>query len=978
MRHHPIPYVFGLVLTIAILAGLVNPALAFVQSDGHTQYDIPLQQFDITNYRATDASLAAANVGASLKARYGGSWMVHQWNPQTGTPRHIIGTGAQLGTSVYSAEMAESMARDVIADNATILGADPDQLKLARTENGLGKWTATFQQTFAGIDVWQGLVRLSFTEEGRLNYMGSTFHGNLDLNPIPSLSKENAAMIARGSLPFNRDTDYLKDEAQLLVLPVPLNVDEESVHLVWRVTVHTENPLGDWVTHVDAHTGNILWRYNDIHFLDFNGTTGADIEPGTYCNPIESQNLSHLNVTISGVGGIASDANGDWTIPYAGTDPHTVTATLDGPYIGVDNMAGANAYFSGTATPGTLFSVYFDDGNAQRDERDVFDAINDIHEFFQDVDPTFGYANNWIDANVSINQYCNAYWNGTINFYRAGGGCGNTGQIQGVAHHEFGHGIQDALIGWQGDQGLGEGNGDIIANLMTLESIIGLGFNNCTTGIRNSDNNNIFPDDVIGQGIHYAGQTIAGFHWDLMIGMQEEYGVEQGTIEAAKLWHFARKLYTPTTQPDQVLATFLADDDDGDVGNGTPHYSIICRAAVNHNFACPEIRPLVGFVHSSLTSRETEGSVDFLATVASEDGTILPETVVLKYTLNGNPLQELFLTPTGQPDEYIGTLNGLLQPTEVAYYLQAADDLGNVGTLPTAAPAATFEFSVALVVDELESDTGWLVNIEGSDNATTGIWVRVDPNGTEVQPEDDHTRAPGTLCWVTGNAAPGSGVGVNDVDGGTTTVYSPVYDLTDATIAKVKYWRWYSNTGGADPYNDNWSVQARNNGGAWQSIEYNMDDMNMWVYKSGDLYALFGDNIGNVQIKFIAADLGDGSIIEAAMDDFEVLAQLDQSDVISDETGSLRFALHGSSTNPVIGRTQIRFQVPATSGVSLKMFDVTGRNIATLADETFTAGDHQIDWDGTADNGQPVASGVYFVRMQAPGFNVTRTIVVSQ
>ena len=103
-----------------------------------------------------------------------------------------------------------------------------------------------------------------------------------------------------------------------------------------------------------------------------------------------------------------------------------------------------------------------------------------------------------------------------------------------------------------------------------------------------------------------------------------------------------------------------------------------------------------------------------------------------------------------------------------------------------------------------------------------------------------------------------------------------------------------------------------------------------------------------------------------------------QKNVISDEPASLRFALQGSSTNPVIGPTRIRFQVPSTSPVTLRLYDVTGRNVLTLADETFTAGSHQIDWDGSGESGHRVASGVYYVRMQAPGFDVTRTIVVSQ
>ncbi|MCZ6542668.1 MAG: hypothetical protein O6768_03295, partial [Planctomycetota bacterium] len=66
--------------------------------------------------------------------------------------------------------------------------------------------------------------------------------------------------------------------------------------------------------------------------------------------------------------------------------------------------------------------------------------------------------------------------------------------------------------------------------------------------------------------------------------------------------------------------------------------------------------------------------------------------------------------------------------------------------------------------DDLEADTGWVVGAPG-DNAVTGIWNRMNPEGTAAQPEDDHTPAPGTICWVTDGFA-GGGLGANDVDGG--------------------------------------------------------------------------------------------------------------------------------------------------------------------------------------------------------------------
>ena len=80
-----------------------------------------------------------------------------------------------------------------------------------------------------------------------------------------------------------------------------------------------------------------------------------------------------------------------------------------------------------------------------------------------------------------------------------------------------------------------------------------------------------------------------------------------------------------------------------------------------------------------------------------------------------------------------------------------------------------------VLIDSFEMDRGWTV--DPSDTATAGRWERADPAGTyvgsaPVQPEDDHTPAPGVQCYVTGAAA-GASPGANDVDNGTTTLSSP-------------------------------------------------------------------------------------------------------------------------------------------------------------------------------------------------------------
>jgi hypothetical protein len=747
--------------------------------------------------------------------------------------------------------------------------------------------------------------------------------------------------------------------------------------------VRTADPLGVWVTWVDAHDGHILWRTNDVHATNFVGDATVGRQFGTWCNGETTDDCTYDRIQIAGVGEANTDADGNWTIPYSGSDPKTVTATLYGPYVNVQNYPGAEASFTGTATPGVPFTVAWTDANARQDERDTFDAVNDIHEFIALFDPSFGYINSRITAYVNrTDGYCpgNAWWDGTINFCAAGGSYANTGEIQGVVHHEFAHGITNYILGSQGSEGIGEGNSDIMSTLLTGESIIGRGFyvSNCTGGIRDCENTLVYPDDVQGQPIHSAGRVICGFNWDFQQGMMGQYGVQQGTEMTGERWHVGRVLEHPTTQPAQVLATFIADDNDGNLENGTPHYDYLCEAATNHGFGCPEILEGVIIEHTPLTSSTTPGDREVLATIYSTAGSMNPDSVVVRYRVNGSGFTTRTMTPTGGINQYRAYIQGLTQPCEVEYYLRGVDQAGNSRNAPALAPAVLYAFDVATSIDDLEAESGWTVNLEGTDNATSGLWERLDPVGTEAQPEDDHTPAPGTLCWVTGNASPGQPGGTNDVDGGATTLYSPVYDMTDATLAKVKFFRWYSNNKGNNPNADTWVVQVRNNGGAWSDVERNQSDQNMWVLKGVDVLALYGEDLGQVQLKFVASDAGSGSLVEALVDDLELLVQQGSSSAPERIAGPPRFALHGSRVNPSAGGAEIVFQVPAAAAVRLTVFDVTGRTVRTLAEQPFGPGVHHVAWDGKDAGGAPVASGVYYCRMQSGGFNAVRPLVLSR
>lgn len=92
------------------------------------------------------------------------------------------------------------------------------------------------------------------------------------------------------------------------------------------------------------------------------------------------------------------------------------------------------------------------------------------------------------------------------------------------------------------------------------------------------------------------------------------------------------------------------------------------------------------------------------------------------------------------------------------------------------------------------------------------------------------------------------------------------------------------------------------------------------------------------------------------------------------------FALAQNAPNPFNPSTTINYQIPEDAGAgvrfNLNVYDIRGRLVKNLADGIKGPGSYSAYWDGTNNNGQPVASGVYFYRFTSDKFNSTRKMIL--
>ncbi len=91
----------------------------------------------------------------------------------------------------------------------------------------------------------------------------------------------------------------------------------------------------------------------------------------------------------------------------------------------------------------------------------------------------------------------------------------------------------------------------------------------------------------------------------------------------------------------------------------------------------------------------------------------------------------------------------------------------------------------------------------------------------------------------------------------------------------------------------------------------------------------------------------------------------------------VRAALHLENLpNPFNPVTEIRYRIPEAGPVRLDLFSPSGRLVRTLVNGVRNGGDHAIRWDGSDNAGLPVASGVYFSRLQAGGETITKRMAL--
>ncbi len=170
--------------------------------------------------------------------------------------------------------------------------------------------------------------------------------------------------------------------------------------------------------------------------------------------------------------------------------------------------------------------------------------------------------------------------------------------------------------------------------------------------------------------------------------------------------------------------------------------------------------------------------------------------------------------------------------------------------------------------DPFAVDLGWEIVAD----ANTGNWELGEPigtsyNGAQFAPEED-VEDVGSWCYVTGNN--GGGAGDDDVDGGVTTIISPVFDVSNYNNPHISFQTWFMNAGGnGNP--DDALVFSLDNGTDEIIIQTIDNNTNGWLTASEYRIEDFITPTATMTFKVETSDFqGSGHLVEAGFDNFKV------------------------------------------------------------------------------------------------------------
>jgi Peptidase family C25/Propeptide_C25/Carboxypeptidase regulatory-like domain/FlgD Ig-like domain len=411
--------------------------------------------------------------------------------------------------------------------------------------------------------------------------------------------------------------------------------------------------------------------------------------------------------------------------------------------------------------------------------------------------------------------------------------------------------------------------------------------------------------------------------------------------------------------------------------------SIIEGQSTNRNFSLTDIAgPYITGTTQLENTLDNVGPYNVSTMVFEYSGL---EELSLYYNVAGSGWVGVALTDEGN-NLYSASIPGGPFNTMVSYYIYGRDGIGQESTDPPAGSSDPYTFWVLPPVfsDDIEDGEGnWT-----HDNVQTGYGDQWHRSSTR-----NHTDG-GGYSWKFGDTGGGDYSG--EMDG---ALESELFTVSDGG-ATIYLWHWMeAEQRDSNPVQgyDGGFIEMSFNGGDWEQVTPESgythvvrvgangpypEDMPFfsgsipWTQLEIDL----GDFEGTAQIRFRFGSDDNTHREGWYIDDVMIVPNAPSlADAEEIELFPTRMALYQNSPNPFsssVASTRIRFELPKSSKVTLKVYDTSGRLVRTLANSPLDGGSHSVSWNGRDSHDRQVGSGIYYYVLNSDGKNQSRQMLI--
>ncbi|MFN0058713.1 MAG: hypothetical protein ACKVX7_09690 [Planctomycetota bacterium] len=863
---------FAAALTAAIF-------LLVVRAQAHTPGDEALagrlrpllRLYDGTRYTpGMQALLSERHAGLrSLRDKTGVDWWA-RWNEDFQAPRIALAAAAPVREGTIDERELVALARATIGEHGAVFGVQNSELELFRVRSFGALRLVQFQQQHAGIPVYASFFNIVYFQRADalvLTSIGGEVFPDLAQRladrDVPRLSLEEISARAHDWVGRDRVVSLRRpvaghptgmidpqEDPLLLEIAARRRADNKGVEptVVYRTWVEADAPRARYEVLIDAITGEVIGAYDTICEVDLTGTVqgwaSPNLLPDVASNPETLQPLPSFRVTVPGAGTTVTTTAGSFVIPYPGTSALSATLTLIGPWVNVNNSGGVDESLAVSIVPGTPANIVFNPTQAALVTSQVNGFIHTVkvHDFLKAIDPGFTDMDFAMNCFVNVNDNCNAYYDGNINFFLAGSGCASTAYST-IVYHEYGHGVLDEIFPFGADGAYNEGQADACCTLCADNPRLGAGLTGPGSYIRDVELQfRSYPQDL-GLGVHESGLIVGGAFWDTLLALNASVGHTQALALCRQYYLHHLFFLTGNISPLLTIDVLTVDDNDGNLLNGTPHYAEINAGFGGHGLDAPDLQYAL-FDHTAVADTASDSSpYAVVAAIETTFGSLATASLFYRVGTAGG-FTSAPLVATGTPNEFGGVIPPAASPSIVQYYLRATDSLGNSENFPAGGPANPLSFFVGLVTDIYllpigGSDAGW-THVEV---ATQDDWQRGAPNQQGANVWDPLTAFSPPNVWGNDLAPPSfNGDYQNNVGN---YLESPVIDCSGHTGVRLQLRRWL--TVEKSQYDQ---ARITVNGVQFFQNDFAVDNIDSeWIEMNVDISAV-ADNNPNVRVRF--------------------------------------------------------------------------------------------------------------------------------